>query len=72
MSHAPSPELNPELLAEMRTLAESQGRPVDDVVNEAVAEYLAAHGDDRVRSEVMKAFEESHEHYASVYRKLAE
>lgn len=72
MSDAPSPELDPRLLAEVRQLADAQGRSVHDLLNEAVAEYLAAHREDQVRSRVKAAYDESHEHYASVYRKLAE
>jgi predicted transcriptional regulator len=72
MSYAPLPELDPNLLAEVQLLADEQGRAVHDLLNEAVAEYLTAHSDEQVRSRVMAAHAESHAHYASVYRRLAE
>jgi hypothetical protein len=55
----------------MRALAQSEGRHLQALVNEAFADYVERRHQQRARSHVMAAYEGSHTRYASVYRKLA-
>lgn len=64
-------QVESELLKEMRALAQSDGRHLQALVNEAFADYLERRHQQRARPHVMAAYEASHERYASVYRKLA-
>ena len=63
-------QLDPAILAELKALAEREGRNVQALVNEAVAAFLRER-QGRLRPELEAALEESHRRYASVYEKLA-
>lgn len=60
-----------ELLKEMRSLAQSDGRHLQALVEEAFVEYIERRHGQRVRPHVMDAYEASVDRYSSVYEKLA-
>lgn len=65
-------QLQADLLAELRALAESEGRQLQALVEEAVADLLAKHKNAKPRPHVLAAYLASHEKYAPLYKKLAE
>jgi hypothetical protein len=65
-------QVNPEILASLRTLAEREGRQVQALVDEALADLIEKHKNARPRPHVMGAYLASHEKYGSLYKKLAE
>lgn len=65
-------QLDPAILAQTRALAQSEGRQVQSVVEEALAEYLAAKHGSRPRPEVMAHHEASLIQFDALYKKLAE
>ncbi|OIO60888.1 MAG: hypothetical protein COZ46_03110 [Verrucomicrobia bacterium CG_4_10_14_3_um_filter_43_23] len=66
-----SSQLEAAVLKEIKELAKSQGRKLQDVINEAVKEYLERARSSSPRPHVMKAFHNSLSIYDSVYKKLA-
>ncbi|MFP4147290.1 MAG: hypothetical protein ACLFSI_06205 [Halorhodospira sp.] len=64
-------QVDDQLLEEMRNLAQREGRHLQALVNEALADYVERKHQQRARPHVMAAYEASHERYASVYEKLA-
>lgn len=65
-------DIETELLAQLRALARQDGRDLNAVVDQALAEYVARRKSGAARAHVMDAYESSHARYAEVYRKLAE
>jgi len=64
-------QVEADLLKKMRALAQSEGRHLQALVNEAFADYVERRHQQRARPHVMAAYEGSHDRYASVYEKLA-
>lgn len=64
-------QVESELLREMRSIARSEGRQLQALVNEALADYLERRHQQRTRPHVMAAYEASVERYGEVYEKLA-
>ena len=64
-------QVDSELLKQMRALAQSEGRHLQALVNEAFADYVERRHQERARPHVMATYEGSHARYASVYKKLA-
>jgi len=64
-------EVDADLLAEVRRLADREGRDLRAVVEEALR-ALVEERRARPRAEVMAHYEESHERFASLYERLAE
>ena len=56
----------------MRELARSEGRQLQALVDEALADLLEKRRQSRPRAHVMQAYLASHERYAPLYKKLAE
>ena len=65
-------QLDPTVLAQTRAYAQAEGRQVQSVVEEALAEYLAAKSGSRPRPEVMAHHEASLIQFDVLYKKLAE
>ena len=65
-------QVNPEILSAVRTLAEKEGRQIQALVDEALADLLEKRKRANPRSHVMAAYAGSHQEYAPLYKKLAE
>jgi hypothetical protein len=64
-------QVNSEILAELRALAHSEGRQLQALVDEALADLIEKRKNTRPRGHVMSAYACSHEVYAELYRRLA-
>jgi hypothetical protein len=64
--------LDPEILSALRDLAHSEGRQIQTLVDEALADLITKRTEGRPRGHVMAAYQASREAYAPLYRKLAE
>lgn len=65
-------QVNPEILAALRELARQEGRQLQALVDEALADVIEKHKNGRPRPHVLAAYLSSHEKYRSLYKKLAE
>ena len=65
-------QVNAETLAALRDLAQSEGRQIQALVDEALADLLEKRKQGRPRAYVMAAYRASHDKFAPLYRKLAE
>jgi hypothetical protein len=61
-----------DLLATARGLAAKEGRELQALVDEALADLAEKRAGARPRAHVMAAYLASQEHFAAVYQKLAE
>ena len=61
-----------EILAAVRRLARSEGRQLQSLVDEALADLIEKRKGSRPRARVMAVYQSSHERYAPLYKKLAE
>jgi hypothetical protein len=64
-------QVDPALLAAVRSLARQEGRQLQALVEEALADLLEKRKNTRPRAHVMAAYQGSHEKYATLYQKLA-
>ncbi len=64
-------QVNPEILSAVRALAEEQGRQLQALVDEALADLIEKHKNVQPRPHVMGAYFASHEKYGPLYKKLA-
>ena len=65
-------QVDPEILAIVRQLAQSEGRQLQALVDEAFADLISKRNEAKPRKRVMDAYLSSHEKYAPLYKKLAE
>jgi len=65
-------QVNSDILVEVRTLAEKEGRQLQALVDEALADLIEKRKKTTPRSHVMGAYLASHEKYGPLYKKLAE
>jgi len=65
-------QVDSEVLAAVRTLAQNEGREVQALVEEALVDLIEKHSRPEPRAHVMDAYHASHERYAPLYKKLAE
>ncbi len=65
-------QVNSETLAAVRALARSEGRQLQALVHEALADLIDKHANARPRPHVMGAYLASHRKFASLYKRLAE
>lgn len=65
-------QVDAEILTAVRALAQKEGRQLQALVDEALADLIEKRRQARPRPHVMAAYLGSHERYASVYKKLAE
>ena len=64
-------QVNSEILTAVRTLAEKEGRQLQALVDEALADLIEKRKKATPRAHVMGAYLASHEKYAPLYKKLA-
>lgn len=65
-------QVNSEILAAVRSLARSEGRQLQTLVDEALADLIEKRKGSRPRPHVMAVYQASHEKFAPLYKKLAE
>ena len=65
-------QVNTELLSAVRALAQAEGRQLQSLVDEALADLVEKHQKGRPRRHVMAAYDASHARFAALYKKLAE
>lgn len=65
-------QVNSEILADVRNLAQSEGRQIQALVEEALADLVEKRRQTKPRAHVMAAYQASHEKFAPLYKKLAE
>ena len=65
-------QVDSEILAAVRRLAEQQGRQLQALVDEALADLIEKHKKTKPRPCVMATYLASHEKYGQLYKKLAE
>lgn len=65
-------QVDSDLLSAVRALAKTEGREVQSLVDEALADLVEKRHQDHPRPHVMAAYGASHARYASLYKKLAE
>ena len=65
-------QVNSQILVEVRMLAEKEGRQIQALVDEALADLIEKRKKTTARSHVMGAYLASNEKYGPLYKKLAE
>jgi hypothetical protein len=65
-------QVDAEVLAELRALSKTEGRQIQALVDEALADVIAKHRNAHPRSHVMSAYQASHRRFGPLYQKLAE
>jgi hypothetical protein len=64
-------QVDPDILAKVRDLARNEGRQVQALVEEALADFVEKRRQGKPRPNVMAAYQESHAKFESLYKKLA-
>jgi hypothetical protein len=64
-------QVNSEILSVVRSLADKEGRQLQVLVEEALADLIEKRKKATPRAHVMGAYLASHEKYAPLYKKLA-
>ncbi len=64
-------QVNAEILATVRAIAEKEGRQLQALVDEALADLIEKRRQARPRPHVMAAYLGSHDKYDDLYKKLA-
>ncbi len=65
-------QVNSEILSAVRTLADSEGRQLQALVDEAFADLIEKHKNAKPRPHVMGAYLATHEEYGTLYEELTE
>ena len=65
-------QVNSEILSTVRAIAENEGRQIQALVDEALADLIEKRKNIRPRAHVMAAYVASHDKYGKLYKKLAE
>ena len=65
-------QVNSEILRSVRSIAQTEGRQLQALVDEALADLIEKRKQGRPRAHVMAAYQGSHEKFAPLYKKLAE
>lgn len=65
-------QVNSEILSAVRGIAESEGRHLQALVDEALADLIEKRKQGRPRANVMAAYQASHIKFETLYKKLAE
>lgn len=64
-------QVNSEILSTIRTIAQKEGRQLQALVDEALADLIEKRKNARPRPHVMAAYLASNEKYSELYQKLA-
>lgn len=65
-------QVNAQILSAVRGLAQSEGRQLQALVDEALADLIEKRKQGKPRTHVIAAYQASHETFAPLYKKLAE
>ncbi len=65
-------QVNSEILSAVRAIAQDEGRQLQALVDEALADLIEKRKQERPRAHVMAAYQASHEKFSPLYKKLAE
>jgi hypothetical protein len=65
-------QVNTEILSELRTLADKEGRQLQVLVEEALIDLIEKRKRATPRAHVMASYLASHDKYSPLYKKLAE
>lgn len=65
-------QVDSEILAAVHDLAQSEGRELQSLVDEALADLIEKRHRVAPRPDVMAAYQSSHAQFSSLYKKLAE
>lgn len=65
-------QVDAELLSSIRDLAKSEGRQLQVLVDEALADLIEKRKQGRPRNHVMSVYQASHDKFSPLYKKLAE
>lgn len=65
-------QVDAQLLGEVRDLARQEGRQIQTLIDEALADLLEKRRGSKPRAHVMSEYQASHERFAKLYQKLAE
>lgn len=66
-----STQAAPEILSALQKIAESEGRPIQEILDEALREYIERKEKGQPRREAMDAFAQSLSEFDQLYRELA-
>lgn len=64
-------QIDSELLSQLRKLAKEEGRQIQALVDEALADLIEKHRQSHPRAHVMTMYQGSFRRYAGLYEKLA-
>ena len=64
-------QVDSKILRDVRALADEEGRQLQALVDEALADLIEKHKNAKPRAHVMGAYLASHEKYGPLYKKLA-
>ena len=64
-------QVNAEILSSIRAIAEKEGRQLQALVDEALADLIEKRKQARPRPHVMAAYLASHDKYGELYKKLS-
>ena len=65
-------QVNSEILRSVREISQNEGRQLQALIDEALADLIEKKKQSRPRAHVMAAYQASHEKFAPLYKKLAE
>ena len=65
-------QVNSEILRSVRSIARNEGRQLQVLLDEALADLIEKRKQSRPRAHIMAAYQASHEKFAPLYKKLAE
>jgi hypothetical protein len=65
-------QVNSEILSAVRGIAQTEGRQLQALVDEALADLIEKRRQGRPRANVMATYQASHDRFAPLYKKLSE
>lgn len=65
-------QVDAEILSTVRRIAQTEGRQIQALVDEALGDLIEKRKQARPRAHVMAAYQASHDKFAPLYKKLAE
>jgi len=65
-------QVNSKILIRVRALAQREGRQIQALVDEALADLIEKRKQTKPRANVMAAYQASHEKFGTLYKRLAE
>jgi hypothetical protein len=65
-------QVNSEILRSVREISQNEGRQLQALIDEALADLIEKKKQSRPRAHIMAVYQASHEKFAPLYKKLAE